>query len=272
MELLQAAGALPAAGVAAKGGGTIPLFADGSGGMIPLDAPAGGTVGDVLAMLAEALGRPVGALLYRTERLDNATLLADSGVGAEAVLSYSDAPVFRWGRHSADGVVSEDGLSWTKLESSCQYQEAVAISEDAIEPIPGARCRWRLLNTEGSCESAQVGVCVGDMTMDADFMTHELRDRVWYYFGSSICNGPQTVVDDVRELVAQGTSVVVEVCCRAEGRYTMTMRIADAEEQQMDPEELWSSAEVKIDCTKPLHLVVSNFKRGDTWKVIKYTR
>eukprot|EP01065_Artemidia_motanka_P016411 TRINITY_DN2009_c0_g1_i2.p1 TRINITY_DN2009_c0_g1~~TRINITY_DN2009_c0_g1_i2.p1 ORF type:complete len:274 (+),score=73.73 TRINITY_DN2009_c0_g1_i2:68-889(+) len=271
MELLQAAGALPANGVAAKGGGTIPLFADGSGGMIPLDAPADGTVGDVLAMLAEALGRRVDTLLYQTERLDKATLLADSGIGAEAVLRYSEAPVFRWGRQSPDGAASKDGLSWTKLDSSKTQTEAVALSEEPIHCKPGSRCRWRLLKTNGAGISTQIGLCVGDIQLDKDFACETFRGKAWHYFDSRIHDGGHTLHRDVPLLSETGMGVIVDVSCASEGHYDVTLKMANPEQQLEDP-STWPEFDFEIACTEPLHLVVSHYYPGDAWRVIEYTR
>eukprot|EP01065_Artemidia_motanka_P016414 TRINITY_DN2009_c0_g1_i5.p1 TRINITY_DN2009_c0_g1~~TRINITY_DN2009_c0_g1_i5.p1 ORF type:complete len:282 (+),score=80.61 TRINITY_DN2009_c0_g1_i5:129-974(+) len=279
MELLQAAGALPAAGVAAKGGGTIPLFADGSGGMIPLDAPADGTVGDVLAMLAEALGRRVDTLLYQTERLDKATLLADSGIGAEAVLRYSEAPVFRWGRHAPDGVVSEDGLSWTKPQSSEEEKETAALSEEPIRCKPGSRCRWRLLKTSGGesrgqmgnwMSASQMGLCVPDVELDKNF-DEEVCGRVWHYYVSAVHDGGDTLRQRLPNASETGAGFVVDVSCAKEGHYDVSFKVADAEQQREDP-STWPQFDFGIACAQPLHLFVSHYHPGEAWRVIESAR
>eukprot|EP01062_Namystynia_karyoxenos_P062998 TRINITY_DN5582_c0_g1_i2.p1 TRINITY_DN5582_c0_g1~~TRINITY_DN5582_c0_g1_i2.p1 ORF type:complete len:360 (+),score=76.74 TRINITY_DN5582_c0_g1_i2:80-1081(+) len=142
--LLRAAGALPE-----PGGGPMGVAKGAPGGMAvyvmhgetttQVEVTAEATVGDVAAGLAEILGRDVGPLSFQGVPLQNDRMLADEGIGAEAVMN--ECP-----RHEAkfhpevkgDHIeISNDGKTAERTQS---FMKAIVCTSVPIASSAEAAC------------------------------------------------------------------------------------------------------------------------------------
>eukprot|EP01062_Namystynia_karyoxenos_P063115 TRINITY_DN55936_c0_g1_i1.p2 TRINITY_DN55936_c0_g1~~TRINITY_DN55936_c0_g1_i1.p2 ORF type:complete len:321 (+),score=91.84 TRINITY_DN55936_c0_g1_i1:79-1041(+) len=113
------------------------------GETIPAEVPADGSVGELRAALVAACGEQVagGALLWEGVALEDATLLADAGVGAQAVVTVSagalSAEAAAWARQwKEDGEAA--AAAW-QAELAVLSPELRAASEAAAYMLGGAR-------------------------------------------------------------------------------------------------------------------------------------